>query len=170
MEIKRRGFLGTAIAAIFGGGAIAKSATQKFVAHPAITGSMASASPAVQNLWKPGMHMVPIESIRLNPMALRAVDKTCAAYKALVNSIMDQGVMHPVAMRNDGTLVDGAYRLEAAKDAGLTHMPANVMGFDTINNLNDALYRSNCTTTRTPIIEDVDDSEWEERVGWEDED
>ena len=164
MEIKRRGFLGGAIASLFGVKAIAKSAP--LIVEEAGRASLVSTTPAVQNLWKPGLRMIPLDKIRMNPMALRAVDKTSPHFQTLVESIRKMGVMTPATVRDDGTLVDGAYRYEAAREAGLTHLPSNVMGFDTIHNLEAQLYGNNTITGQ--VIEEGDE-EWEQRVGWDDE-
>lgn len=79
---------------------------------------------------------ISLAEIRENPAALRSVDKTNPDYLTLVDSIRLRGVLNPVVVRrltdpDTGkqyyALIDGLHRFTAAQDAGLEHIPVNVI-------------------------------------------
>jgi N6-adenosine-specific RNA methylase IME4 len=51
---------------------------------------------------------------------------------ALAASIGDIGLLHPIVITPDATLIAGARRLEACKRLGWTHIPVTVVGLDNI--------------------------------------
>lgn len=78
---------------------------------------------------------VALSDIRENPVALRAVDRESEAYAGLRDSIRRIGILNAISLREktetiDGAeivyyeLCDGLNRYSAAKDAGLTEIPA----------------------------------------------
>lgn len=79
---------------------------------------------------------IPLSKIRENKESLRpVVDKTVEKYVNLVDSVKQRGVMQPILVREvkDPTsgeilfgLIDGLHRYNAAMDAGLTEIPANI--------------------------------------------
>jgi ParB family chromosome partitioning protein len=79
---------------------------------------------------------IQISEIRENPVALRTVQRESEEYLGLVASIKEKGFMGSITMRPQTDkesgdsfyeLVDGLQRFNAAKDAGLTEIPANIM-------------------------------------------
>ena len=85
---------------------------------------------------------VKISEIRENPVALRTVQRESEEYLGLVASIKEKGFLGSITMRPQKDpeteeefyeLVDGLQRFNAAKDAGLTEIPANIIS------LSDAL-------------------------------
>jgi ParB/RepB/Spo0J family partition protein len=84
----------------------------------------------------PELKMVQISEIRENPVALRTVQRESEEYLGIVASIKEKGFMGSITMRpqtdketdeNFYELVDGLQRFNAAKDAGLLEIPANIM-------------------------------------------
>lgn len=81
---------------------------------------------------------IPISLIRESEVALRTVNRNSEEYLQLVESIRQKGVLNSVSVREvkdeHGVLtyglVDGLHRFTAAKDAGLTEIPANITKLD----------------------------------------
>lgn len=79
---------------------------------------------------------IPLNKIRENSEALRtAVDKQDTDYLELVDSVKKRGIMNPILVREikdpaSGDilygLIDGLHRFNAAMDAGLTEIPAQI--------------------------------------------
>jgi ParB/RepB/Spo0J family partition protein len=79
---------------------------------------------------------IPLSKIRENSEALRKkVDKQKTEYKELVDSVRKRGIMNPILVREVEDpqtkekvygLIDGLHRFNAAMDAGLTEIPANI--------------------------------------------
>lgn len=79
---------------------------------------------------------IPLSKIRENSEALRtSVEKDTAEYKELVDSVQKRGILNPILVReikDPATsetlygLIDGLHRFNAAMDAGLTEIPAQV--------------------------------------------
>ena len=79
---------------------------------------------------------IPLSKIRENAEALRTtVEKDKDEYKGLVDSVRTRGVMQPILVREvkdpaSGELffglIDGLHRFNAAIDAGLEEIPANI--------------------------------------------
>jgi len=83
--------------------------------------------------------MVSLKKIRLNPVALRDVDRESEGYLGLVDSIKSSGVLNPIVVRpiKDSEtgeelygLVDGLHRFTAAGDAGLDTIPAHIKSME----------------------------------------
>ena len=79
------------------------------------------------------MAVIKLAEIRENKAALREVDRTSTAYAELVDSIAAEGILNPILVReavDEETgasyfaLVDGLHRVAAAKDAGISEIPA----------------------------------------------
>ena len=79
---------------------------------------------------------VPISEIKENPVALRTVNRESEDYLGLVESIRQKGFMGAIVVRpkTDSEtgqtyyeLVDGLHRFNAAKDAGLTEINAEIL-------------------------------------------
>src|SRR5262245_16102471 len=51
---------------------------------------------------------------------------------ALTQTIEQDGLLQPIVIRPDGTLISGARRLAACKTAGLQDIPVNVVPLDKI--------------------------------------
>lgn len=83
---------------------------------------------------------VPLAQIRDNPAALRAVNRDSEDYHGLVDSVKARGILNAISLREKADasgvayyeLIDGLHRLSAARDAGLTSIPAQILS------LNDA--------------------------------
>lgn len=83
---------------------------------------------------------IKISDIQENPEALRQVNRGTPAYKGLVDSIREVGVLkainvNEVPSRDDPNkivygLIDGAHRFNAAQDANLKEIPAMVLDVD----------------------------------------
>ena len=80
--------------------------------------------------------VVPISSIRENPVALRGVNRTNESYLGLVDSIKEKGFFGAITGRRQTDnetneeyfeLIDGLHRYAASKDAGLTEININVV-------------------------------------------
>ncbi len=79
---------------------------------------------------------IPLEAIRENSESLRpVVDKTSVEYVQLLDSVKRHGILTPILVRPqfdpaDGSqlygMIDGLHRYNAAMDAGLTEIPAQV--------------------------------------------
>lgn len=65
-------------------------------------------------------------AIKRCPFQLRPVRKNTREYYQLRNSIQRQGILQPILIRQNNELVDGAHRLECAKDLRLTEVPVVV--------------------------------------------
>lgn len=80
------------------------------------------------------VEMIPVHQIKPSEFALRSVDKTNEEYLQLVESIRQQGVLNAVLVTDVGQgvfgLVDGLHRVTAAKDAGVTTIPAVIRSMD----------------------------------------
>ena len=82
------------------------------------------------------LKVIQISEIRENPVALRTVQRDSEEYLGLVASIKEKGFMGSITVRPQidketeeqfYELVDGLQRFNAAKDAGLSDIPANIM-------------------------------------------
>ena len=81
---------------------------------------------------------IALSEIRESKVALRDVDRTSEAYIGLVDSIKAQGVLNAILVRESTdeegakvyALIDGLHRFYAAKDAGLTEIPAQVVSLE----------------------------------------
>jgi ParB/RepB/Spo0J family partition protein len=88
------------------------------------------------NFEKSTLDKIPVALIRENAEALRvAVDKQNPDYLELVDSVRKRGIMNPILVReikdpNGGGklygLIDGLHRFNAAMDAGLEVIPAQI--------------------------------------------
>lgn len=86
---------------------------------------------------------IPLKLIRENTEALRTqVDKEDEQYLGLVGSVKSHGIMNPISVReivdpatNETLygLVDGLHRFNAAMDAGLSEIPAQIVTMDEAN-------------------------------------
>lgn len=89
------------------------------------------------------LEKIPLKLIRENTEALRTqVDKEDEQYKGLVDSVKNHGIMNPISVReiiDPATnemlygLVDGLHRFNAAMDAGLSEIPAQITTMDEAN-------------------------------------
>lgn len=79
-----------------------------------------------------------LSSIRLNPVALRDVNRDSEAFRQLTDSIRSEGVLSAISVRpvseseigEDGKkyiLIDGLQRFSASQEAGLSEIPANII-------------------------------------------
>ena len=82
---------------------------------------------------------IPLKSLRENPVALRQVNKQTTEYNELVDSVKQEGILNPILVRlmkdeDSGEeyycLIDGLHRKNAACDAGLTEIPAQIRDAD----------------------------------------
>lgn len=88
------------------------------------------------------LRRVPLTEIKVNPVALRSVDKESEAYKGIVNSIRVQGVLNAITLRQKTDevgksfyeVIDGLQRYSASCDAGvdangqpITDIPAQIL-------------------------------------------
>lgn len=78
---------------------------------------------------------IPLDLIREHHEMLRKVDKKSEKYHAMVNSVKNDGVINPIAVRelrdpeNGQTyygIIEGLHRVNASRDAGLTEIPAHI--------------------------------------------
>jgi ParB family chromosome partitioning protein len=76
------------------------------------------------------MQSIPIASIRIENR-LRSLDSAKVA--ELAASIAEIGLLQPIGIRPDGTLVYGYHRLEACKQLGWTEIPAVVVDGDDLH-------------------------------------
>lgn len=71
-----------------------------------------------------------IQSIRVNERRRGAnTDKV----RAIASSIAEIGLINPIAIREDGTLIAGLHRLEACKSLGLAQIEARVFELDSLD-------------------------------------
>lgn len=87
--------------------------------------------------FKLGLAVVAIGDIRLNPVAIRQVDQESADFLGLVQSMKNHGfTLSTITVRpNEDAetheqfleLVDGLHRVTAARAAGITEIPANII-------------------------------------------
>lgn len=82
----------------------------------------------------PSLDYIPLDQIRLNPVAIRDVEKSAVEFQELVDSIRKSGVLTAILIRrqpgSDGKqyeLVDGLQRFSASAEAGLTKIPAQIV-------------------------------------------
>jgi ParB/RepB/Spo0J family partition protein len=83
---------------------------------------------------------IALEKIRVNPAALRDVNRNSPEFLDLVNSIKVSGVLNSICVRelpdpeHPGEfvygLVDGLHRFTASKEAGLSEITANITSMD----------------------------------------
>ena len=73
------------------------------------------------------MQSIPIASIRIENR-LRTLDSAKVA--ELAASIAELGLLQPIGIRKDGTLVYGYHRLEACRQLGWTEIPAVIVDGD----------------------------------------
>lgn len=90
---------------------------------------------------KPKVDVIDIEEIRENPVALRAVNLESEEYIGLRDAIASVGILNPISVRQQTTvvdgknisfyeLIDGLHRYSAAKQCGLTKIPVNILSLD----------------------------------------
>lgn len=86
---------------------------------------------------KYNVQVLPLNAIRENPVALRAVNKETEEYINLVDSIRSKGVMNAISVREKKEknvshfeIVDGLHRFSASIDAGRTDIPAQIVNYD----------------------------------------
>jgi len=79
---------------------------------------------------------ISLNDIRESKVALREVDREAEKYVSLVASVRERGIITPITVRplkdpetgeDYFALTDGLHRYTAAKDAGLSQIPAHVM-------------------------------------------
>lgn len=95
-----------------------------------------NANEVTYNFKESRLEQIPIDKIMENVDSLRpVVDKTTVEYRQLADSVARSGVMLPILVRPvvdpvDGTekygLIDGLHRYNAAMDAGLKSIPAQI--------------------------------------------
>ncbi len=82
------------------------------------------------------LQRIPITLIRENKTALRPVNRASEAYKEMLQSVRQEGVLQTILVRECTDpetqqqyfgLVDGLHRLTCAKDAGFTHLDCKVV-------------------------------------------
>lgn len=78
---------------------------------------------------EPGLRLVRIDEIRIdhNYNIRGPIDKKSKAYKALKDSIESVGVLTPIIVSTERVLLDGFYRVEAARAIGREYIPALVI-------------------------------------------
>jgi ParB/RepB/Spo0J family partition protein len=112
---------------------------------------------------QPEVKVVPISSIRENPVALRNVDRDCEEYLGLRDSIQRSGILCSISVRKrsedvDGTvveffeIVDGLHRYTAATDVGLDVIPVSVLELDKVEVL-EAQIMANVHKVETKPVE-----------------
>lgn len=73
---------------------------------------------------------IPLHNIKPSDIALRSVDRNSEKYLGLVESIRSKGVLNAILVTEMGDgifgLADGLHRFTAARDAGLSRIPALV--------------------------------------------
>lgn len=79
---------------------------------------------------------IKLDDITHNPnIGLRTVDRESLAYEELVESIKVKGILNPISVipaaegESSYVVMDGLHRFTAAKDAGLTEIPALIKDF-----------------------------------------
>ena len=72
---------------------------------------------------------IKISDIKINPGRREAEAK---AVEELAKSISAVGLMNPVTLDQNNTLIAGLHRLEAAKLLGWTEIECTVMGMDVV--------------------------------------
>jgi hypothetical protein len=98
---------------------------------------------------KPGLQMVPLDAIRIDWSKWHRAKYPGESemFGHLVESIKSAGVVNPIMVEPDCTLIDGTYRVEAARAAGLTEIPAIVR--DDLTLLNNVHF--NLDVNGTPL-------------------
>jgi N6-adenosine-specific RNA methylase IME4 len=71
----------------------------------------------------PPIHMYEISKIKIGPR----IRKTLGDIHALADSIDEFGLLHPIGLNKDGTLLFGERRIEAALQLGWSRIPARVL-------------------------------------------
>jgi ParB/RepB/Spo0J family partition protein len=79
-----------------------------------------------EGLLKKGLHEVPVD--RLHPHRLHRAAPAGEYDRPLVESIRADGILSPLIVRTDGTILAGKRRWEAAKALGLAAVPCRVVG------------------------------------------
>jgi hypothetical protein len=77
---------------------------------------------------KPGLQMVPLDAIKIDWSKWHRANYPGEQemFGRLVESIKAHGVLNPITVETSCDLIDGTYRVEAARAAGLTEIPAIV--------------------------------------------
>ena len=84
---------------------------------------------------------IPLNEIRENKDALRKVNRKRADYVEMVDSVRSKGIMNSITVRqmeDNATgeryycIIDGLHRFNAAKDAGLDSIPAQILDMNDI--------------------------------------
>jgi len=113
---------------------------------------------------KDKVDVIPISSIRENPVALRTVNRESESFIGLRDSIAAVGLLNPISVRardevdNDGNitvayeLVDGLHRYTGCRDAGLTEIPVIVKSLDDAQTL-EAQIMANVHKVETHPVE-----------------
>ncbi len=81
------------------------------------------------------LERIPLDQIRVNPVALRDADRTSEGFKELTDSIRNEGVITPVSVREKTSetdqkryeLIDGLQRFTASLEANLPDIPAQIL-------------------------------------------
>ena len=91
---------------------------------------------------------IPISEIKINPERRKADP---AHIKELSKSIADVGLLNPITVNEDHTLIAGLHRLEAAKLLGWTEIECTMCGIDSIRaelaEIDENVVRRNLTNT-----------------------
>lgn len=107
---------------------------------------------------KADLRVVPISSIRENPVALRGVDKEDAQYISLRDSVGKHGVQLPISVREKKDdagnsifeIVDGLHRYSTSVDNGLTEIPVSVITADEASVLELQIVGNLCRVDTAP--------------------
>lgn len=96
---------------------------------------------------KPGFQMVPLDAIKIDWPRWRRAEypEEREMFGKLVESIKAHGVLNPINVQPTCELIDGTYRVEAARAAGLTEIPAIVRDDLTFAGLSDAVMETRTT-------------------------
>lgn len=73
---------------------------------------------------------VPLASLRLHPRMADVPEMSRDTFRELVADIAERGVVTPLDVLTDGTLLDGRHRLRAAEQLGLPTVPVRVVAPD----------------------------------------
>ncbi len=108
----------------------------------------------------PSLDYIDVSRIRANKEALRDVDRKKPEYIELADAVRKQGVMNPIVVRKlqdteTGEeyfgLIDGLQRLTAARDAGHTDIPAQIVFANEFDVLTKQLIGNAARVITTPV-------------------
>lgn len=111
---------------------------------------------------KPNVRVIPISSIRENPVALRTVNRESEEFLGLVDSIREVGLLNAFSVRIameeiDGKvteyyeLIDGLHRYTACCEAGLTEVQVSVMSLSDAQALESQIIGNIHTIETKPV-------------------